>query len=117
MNYFRVRIDPAKSGETDKFLGFDFSNGKSAGLHIRRAIAEFVAAPEKHGRTPDLTLTMSPETWAKLYLSQVTPEDLIRSGDLKVTGDAAAAARVLNLFDRYSPEKAVVIPPVALEHL
>jgi hypothetical protein len=30
---------------------------------------------------------------------------------IKVTGGAAEAARVINLFDRYSPQKAVVIPP------
>jgi len=30
--------------------------------------------------------------------------------------DAAEAARLLNLFDRYSPAEAVVIRPAALEH-
>ena len=54
---------------------------------------------------------MSGEDWAKLYLSQATPEDMIKSGDIKVTGDPAEAARLINLFDRYSPQKAVVIPP------
>jgi len=60
-----------------------------------------------------MTLSMSEETWVKLYSSQATPEDLIKSGELKVTGDAAEAARLLNLFDRYEPEKAVVIEPAA----
>ncbi len=117
VDYFRVRIDPLKSDETDSFVRFDFTDGTSAGLHIRRAIAEFVAEPDKYLRKADLTLAMSGETWAKLYLSQATPEDLINSGDLKVTGDSAEAARLINLFDRYSPEKAVVIPPAALDHM
>jgi alkyl sulfatase BDS1-like metallo-beta-lactamase superfamily hydrolase len=116
VDYFRVRIDPAKSDETDKFMRFDFANGTNAGLHIRRAVAEFIAAPDKYLRKPDVTLVMSGETWAKLFLSQSTPEDLIESGDLKVTGDFAEAARLINLFDRYSPAKAVVIPPAALDH-
>jgi alkyl sulfatase BDS1-like metallo-beta-lactamase superfamily hydrolase len=62
---------------------------------------------------------MSGETWAKLYLSQVTPEDMVKDGSLKVTGDPAEAARLINLFDRYSPRKAVVIPPATLiqEHM
>ena len=34
-----------------------------------------------------------------------------------VTGDATEAARLINLFDRYSPEKAVVIPAAALDHM
>ncbi len=117
VDYFRVRIDPLKSDETDRFVRFDFADGTSAGLHIRRAIAEFIAAPDAYLRKPDVTLSMSGETWAKLYLSQATPEDLIKSGDLKVTGDSAEAARLINLFDRYSPEKAVVVPSVALDHM
>ncbi len=116
VDYFRVRIDPLKSGETDKFVRFDFANGTSAGLHIRRAVAEYVAEPGKYHRKPDVTLAMSGETWAKLYLSQATPEDLIKSRDLKVAGESAEAARLINLFDRYSPTKAVVIPPALLDH-
>jgi alkyl sulfatase BDS1-like metallo-beta-lactamase superfamily hydrolase len=114
VDYFRVRIDPGKSDETDRFIQFDFADGTSAGLHVRRAVAEFVAEPDKHVRKPDLTLAMSGESWAKLYLSQSTPEEMIEAGDIKVTGDAAEAARVINLFDRYSPQKAVVIPPATL---
>ena len=119
VDYFRVRIDPSKSGETDSFLQFNFSDGSSAGLHVRRAVAEFVAEPGKHFRKPDVTVAMSGETWAKLYLSQVTPEDMIKNGDLKVIGDPVEAARLIDLFDRYSPQKAIVIPPATLiqEHM
>ncbi len=116
VDYFRVRIDPLKSDETDSFVRFDFAEGTTAGLHIRRAIAEFVPNPGVYHRKPDITLEMSGETWVQVYLSQATPEDLIRNGNIKVNGDAAEAARLINLFDRYSPAKAVVIPPAALEH-
>jgi alkyl sulfatase BDS1-like metallo-beta-lactamase superfamily hydrolase len=116
VDYFRVRIDPEKSGETDKVLRFDFADGSSAGLHVRRAVAEYVASPEDHYREPDMTLAMTGETWAKIYLSGATPEELIASGEIEVTGDAAEAARVINLFDRYAPEKAVAIPPAAVSH-
>jgi alkyl sulfatase BDS1-like metallo-beta-lactamase superfamily hydrolase len=100
VDYFRVRIDPLKSDETDSFVRFDFADGTSAGLHIRRAIAEFVAMPDTYLREPDVILSMSGETWARLYLSQATPEELIESGELEVTGDDADAARQINLFDR-----------------
>jgi len=33
VDYFRVRIDPLKSDETDSFIRFDFTDGISAGLH------------------------------------------------------------------------------------
>jgi Alkyl sulfatase C-terminal len=96
-----------------KVLRFDFADGSGAGLHIRRAVAEFVASPDDHYREPDISLAMSGETWAKFYVSQATPGELIDSGEIKVTGDAAEAARLIAVFDRYVPEKAVVVPPFA----
>jgi alkyl sulfatase BDS1-like metallo-beta-lactamase superfamily hydrolase len=117
VDYFRVRIDPLKSDETDSFIRFDFADGTSAGLHIRRAIAEFVALPDAYNRKPDVIVSMSGETWARLYLSQATPEELIESGDLEITSDAGEAVRLISLFDRYSPEKAVVVPSAALDHM
>jgi alkyl sulfatase BDS1-like metallo-beta-lactamase superfamily hydrolase len=116
VDYFRVRIDPEKSDMTNRFIQFDFADGTSAGLHIRRAIAEYIAEPGNYSQKPDITLAMSGEGWAKLYLSQATPEDMIKSGDIKVTGDAAEAARLINLFDRYLPHKAIVIPAALQTH-
>jgi alkyl sulfatase BDS1-like metallo-beta-lactamase superfamily hydrolase len=117
VDYFRVRIDPSKSDKTDSFIRFDFADGNTAGLHIRRAVAEFVEKPDEYYRKPDVILSLTGETWTKVYLSQGTPEELIKSGDIKVTGDTAEAARLINLFDRYSPAKAVVIPPPLLDHM
>jgi alkyl sulfatase BDS1-like metallo-beta-lactamase superfamily hydrolase len=114
VDYFRVRIDPLKSGEVNRFVQFEFSDGTSSGLHIRRAVAEFVEDPAEHPRRPDIKLKLSGETWAKLYLSQATPEDLIASGDIEVTGDAEEATRLIDLFDRFSPQTAVVIPAATL---
>ena len=116
VDYFRVRIDPDKSGTTNKLIRFEFSDGSKAGLHVRRAVAEFVPDPDKYQHKTDVTVKMSGETWGKLYLSTATPEDLIKNGDITVTGDPAEAARLINFFDRYRPEKAVVIPPALLEH-
>ena len=115
VDYFRVRIDPLKSGETNSFRQFNFSDGTSSGLHIRRAVAEFVEEPDKHIRKPDIKVAMSGENWAKLYLSQTTPEKMIKNGDLTVIGDSKEAARLINLFDRYSPQKAVVIPSTLIQ--
>ena len=44
-----------------------------------------------------------------------TEDGLIASGDIRVTvGDTAEAARVIGLFDRYDPGRAVVVPPTTL---
>lgn len=116
VDYFRVRINPELSGDTEAMMRFDFADGSSAGLHIRRAVAEFVASPDDHYRDPDMVLAMSGETWAKIFVSAETPEALITSGEIEVSGDAAEAALLIDLFDRYIPERAVVVPPGALFH-
>jgi alkyl sulfatase BDS1-like metallo-beta-lactamase superfamily hydrolase len=115
VDYFRVRIDPLKSGKTDRVLRFDFADGKSAGLHVRRAVAEFIDDPEAYPRDPDIVLKLSGEVWAKVYLSAEPIDELIKSGEIIVTkGEAVQAARVLNLFDRYDPARAVVVPSISL---
>jgi len=61
-------------------------------------------------------LKLSPQAWVKVYLSAETMEKLIEDKELEVTqGDAAEAARVLNLFDRYDPGRAVVIPSTLIQ--
>ena len=115
VDYFRVRIDPVKSGDTDRVLRFDFEDGTSAGLHVRRAVAEFIEDPATYPREPDIVLKLSGEAWARLYLSAEPVDNLLEGEGITLTaGDAAEAARVLDLFDRYDPGRAVVIPPATL---
>jgi hypothetical protein len=46
---------------------------------------------------------------------QILQKSILRkNGDVEVSGDSAEAARLINLFDRYSPQKVVVIPPTTL---
>ena len=113
IDYFRVRIDPERSGETDSVLRFEFPGGGAAALHIRRAVAEFVAAPDSHYRPADVTLALSGDAWARLYLSLASVQDLEAAGEIAIDGDPAEAARLIDIFDRYDPEKAVVVPPAA----
>ncbi|HSF84984.1 MAG TPA: alkyl sulfatase dimerization domain-containing protein [Acidimicrobiia bacterium] len=103
VEYFRIRIDPAKSDKVSSFVRFDFADSGSVGLDVRRAVAEFVPDPDEYTRTPDIILRMSGDTWADLYLSRAAPESLIETGAIEVTGDASEAARILNLFDRLEP--------------
>jgi len=63
----------------------------------------------------DIALKLSGEAWAKVCLSAAPIEELSGSGEIDITtGDAAEAARVLSVFDRYDPEQAVVVPPKTL---
>jgi len=113
VDYFRVRIDPEKSGETDKVILFDFEgNHRTVGLHIRRAVAEYLDDPDEHYKLPDVVLSLSPGAWVKLYLSQATVQELVDDGEVEMKlGTAKEADRLLDFFDKYRPEKAVLVAP------
>jgi len=114
VDYFRVRIDPAKSGETDKVIRLEFTDGEKpvVGLHVRRAVAEFLPDPDEHYRDADLTIALSGEAWTGLYLSQTTIADLVGSGAADIRkGSLEQATALFDLFDRYRPEKAVLVAP------
>jgi len=113
VDYFRVRIDPLKSGDTDQVICFDFTGDHTTvGLHVRRAVAEFLPDPDEHYRPADIVLSLSGESWAKLYLSSASLEDLARAGEIEMKrGTVAEAAKILELFDKYRPERAVLVRP------
>ena len=97
-------------------MRFDFPDGASAGLHVRRAIAEFIEEIEAYPRDPDIVLKLTGEAWAKVYLSVETIDMLVKSGEIEVTtGDASQAQRVLELFDRYDPSRAIVVPSTLVQ--
>ena len=114
VDYFRVRIDPKKSGMTDKVLRLEFTDGDKpvVGLHVRRAIAEFLPAPDDHFRRADITIALTGEAWAALYLSQTTIAEMVANGSAEIkTGDPQEVIELFDIFDRYHPEKAVLVAP------
>jgi len=113
VDYFRVRLDPKKSGDTDKVIRFDFQGDhRTVGLHIRRAVAEYLDEPDEHYKPADVILSLSGETWVKLYLSQASVHELVESNEIEMKrGTAEEAELLINMFDRYRPEKAVLVAP------
>ena len=112
VNRHRVRIDPVKAQDTDSMIRFEFTdaNNKAVALHVRRGVVEYVDNADRYYRKPDFTLALSRESWTKLYLNQATIAQLAGTNELKVTGDAAACDRVLDLFDKFEPEKNTLVP-------
>ena len=57
-------------------------------------------------------MSLSGETWAKLYLSQATVTQLVKSKEIVVRrGTAKEAKHLIGLFDKYRPQKAVLVSP------
>jgi hypothetical protein len=49
-----------------------------AGLHIRRAVAEYLDDPGGHYKLAAVIMSLSVEAWVKSYLSQATVTDLVQ---------------------------------------
>ena len=101
------------TGDTDKVILFDFQgNHRTVGLHIRRAVAEYLDGPDEHCKPGDVIMSLLGEAWAKLYLSQATVLELVKSKEIEMRrGTAEEAERLIDLFDKYRPQKAVLVAP------
>lgn len=113
VDYFRVRLDPKKSGDTDKVIQFNFQGDhRTVGLHIRRAVAEYLPDPDEHYKLADVVLSLSGEAWVKLYLSQASVQELVENGEITIKrGTVEEAEQLIDLFDKYRPEKALLVAP------
>lgn len=117
VDMYRVRIDPKKSENTEKMLVFNFSNGTTAGLHVRRGIAEFVPNPANHYRPADLAYTVDTKTWADLYLNATTVDEAAKSGGVKMTkGSLEDLKAVMDFFDKFDSAKNYTIPLIEREY-
>lgn len=115
VNYFRVRIDPARSETTDRVFEFVFTDrgDHSVALHLRRGVVEFIPVRAAYYREPDSVLKLDSETWAALYLSSIWLEDAIASGRVELArGDRKATIDAFALFDRFQPAQNFTIPPL-----
>jgi alkyl sulfatase BDS1-like metallo-beta-lactamase superfamily hydrolase len=111
VDLYRVRIDPKKAENTEKMVVFNFSNGTTAGLHVRKGIAEYIINPAKHYRPADITATVDAKIWAGLYLNGVTLDDAAKSGGLKMTkGSMEDLKAVMDLFDKFDPARNSSVP-------
>jgi alkyl sulfatase BDS1-like metallo-beta-lactamase superfamily hydrolase len=114
VDYFRVRIDPRKSENTDKVVEFVLTDkgNHAVALHVRRGIAEYIPVPADYLQKSDYVLQMDSETWVELYLSSVSLKDAVDSGKVKLTGNEQEMVEVFDMFDKFKPTKNYMVPPI-----
>ena len=100
-------------------IRFEFTDAgdEAVALHVRRGVVEYVDNADRYYRKPDFTLALTREGWTKLYLNQATVAQLAGTNELKVTGDAAACDRVLDLFDKFDPAMNTLAPAANIGRL
>ena len=114
VDYFRVRIDPKKSENTDKVLEFVFTDkgNIAVALHVRGGIAEYIPVPADYLKESDFVMQMDSETWVKLYLSSINLEEEIESGKVNVVGDTKELISIFDMFDKFKPTENYKVPPI-----
>ncbi len=112
VDFYRTRLDFKASDSIDQMVRFNFDNGEEVGLHVRRAVAEYIESPDEYLRKADITLTISTKAWGQLYLSKASFAGLVESGDIKVNGDLKTAIKVFSVFDKIEAQTNLVIPPM-----
>jgi len=114
VDYFRVRIDPKKSENTDKVLELVFTDrgNHSAALHVRGGIAEYIPVPADYLRESDFILKMDTEAWVELYLSSISLDEAIGAGKVNVEGNSESLVSIFEMFDKFKPSKNYKIPPL-----
>ena len=115
VDYYRIRIDPEKSKDTDKVIEFVFTDkgDHAVALHLRRGVVEFIPVPADYYRKADSVLRLDSETWSALYLSTVGLDESIESGKVVLArGNSKETIAVFDMFDRFAPTKNFTIPPL-----
>jgi len=114
VDFFRVRIDPKKSENTDKIVQFVFTDkgNEAVALHIRRGVVEYIPVPSEYNRKSDYSLKLDSETWARLYINSITLGDAMANNTVKVKGNPKEVAVIFDMFDKFKPTKNYMIPPM-----
>lgn len=114
VDYYRVRIDPKKSEETDKVIEFEFTDkgNQSVALHIRKGVVEFIPSPANYYKKSDFIIKLDALTWADIYLNSTSIEEAIADGKISITGDKNLLVKLFSMFDVFKPTKNYTIPPL-----
>lgn len=96
VKYYRIRINPERSENTNKVLVLDFGK-EQYGLQVNRGIAYPIQ--EVKGLNPDYKISMQPETWALIYNDMKSVNELLQAGAIKV--EKGSNEGVLNFFSQF----------------
>lgn len=98
-DYWGVRLNGAKAAGKDMALGFDVTDiGKRYTLLVRNGA---LTSSERAATKPDARLTLAKPVLDRIQLGQVTVDQAIAAGDIKVEGDRAKVKDFFALLDTY----------------
>ncbi|MNM52881.1 Metallo-beta-lactamase superfamily protein [compost metagenome] len=104
-----VRLNGPKAEGKHIVMNWNFTdNGKQYVLNLENSALTYSA--DRAAPNPDATLTLNRETLNAIMTQQLTPQQALQGGQLKIEGNAQAFGSLLGLMDTFSPNFEVVLP-------
>jgi alkyl sulfatase BDS1-like metallo-beta-lactamase superfamily hydrolase len=98
-DYFGVRLNGPKAAGKKIALNVDFTDlGEKYALVIENGVLNY---SKKQVAAPDATVTLSKATLDKIQLGEATADQLIKSGEMKLTGSRASFDEFFGLLDTF----------------
>jgi alkyl sulfatase BDS1-like metallo-beta-lactamase superfamily hydrolase len=92
-----VKLDPVKSADVDKVVGFRFPDTNEAfTIHVRRGVAEI---QPRFPKNPDIVVTVDAKIWKEIAAKLRSPALALLKGDIKVEGGTFDLIGFLSLFE------------------
>ena len=96
-----VRLNPGKSADVDRVVGFRFPDlGEAYMVHVRRGVAEI---QPRFPEYPDTTLTAESFVWKEIVAGLRNPTMAFLKGDIKIEGSISQLVQFLGLFRENEP--------------
>ncbi|MNO61010.1 SCP-2 sterol transfer family protein [compost metagenome] len=104
-----VRLNGPKAEGKHIVMNWNFTDsGKQYVLNLENSALTYSA--DRAAPNPDATLTLNRETLNAIMTQQLTPQQALQGGQLKIEGNAQAFGSLLGLMDTFSPNFEVVLP-------
>jgi alkyl sulfatase BDS1-like metallo-beta-lactamase superfamily hydrolase len=104
-----VRLNGPKAEGKHIVMNWNFSDsGKNYLLNLENSALTYSA--DRSAPNPDASLTLTRDTLNAIMTQQLTPQQAIQNGQLKIEGNPQAFGGLLGLMDTFSPNFEVILP-------
>jgi alkyl sulfatase BDS1-like metallo-beta-lactamase superfamily hydrolase len=104
-----VQLNGPKADGRHIVINWNFTDGKTSFvLTLQHSVLNYVA--KKQDADADASLTLTRDALDGIMLRRVTFPEAVRSGQIKVAGQAEKVAELFSLFDTFNPNFEIVEP-------
>ncbi|MGR5048065.1 alkyl/aryl-sulfatase [Photobacterium damselae] len=107
-DYLAIRLNPEKAAGKNFIINVDFTDLKEEyTLYVENSVLNY---SNKINKEPNVSLSLTKATLDKIQLGEITIEQAIKNGDVKLTGDKAVLEDFVGMLDTFNFWFNVVTP-------